>query len=121
MTDRARELALSVKAQALDLIAAGQAISGFALADVSSKLADAVLDLAGDDRCPTCGARVRVVSSDEGTAHYEPGAETELAALREAASWLLRCKDDMNRGVPVRGLGEAWEGLRAALNPGAEG
>jgi uncharacterized Zn finger protein (UPF0148 family) len=61
------------------------------------------------DHCPTCGARVRVVSSDEGTAYYEPADEharleemfqakcnelldavhelvetrTELAALRE--------------------------------------
>lgn len=24
------------------------------------------------ERCPTCGSLVRVVSSDEGTSHYEP-------------------------------------------------
>jgi hypothetical protein len=31
-----------------------------------------MIDPVARDSCPTCGAPVRVVSSDEGTSHYEP-------------------------------------------------
>jgi hypothetical protein len=116
----ARDLALSVKAQASSLTAAGQG----ALADVSCRLADAVLDLAGEleaSRRALRGfqttAEWRVKVADEACDE----AQAELAALRGVASWLLLCHDTMVRRLPVRNMDEAWEGLRAALNPGAEG
>lgn len=38
--------------------------------------------------CPTCGASVRVVSSDEGTSHYEPaGYDALIAELEEYRIW----------------------------------
>ncbi len=40
--------------------------------------------------CYECGARVRVVTSKQGTSHYVPVAEEELQELRKAAKeyWL---------------------------------
>jgi hypothetical protein len=47
--------------------------------------------MSADTHCPTCGAKVAVVSADEGTSYYAPAAESrlaeveaELAATREA-------------------------------------
>ncbi len=35
-------------------------------------------------KCPCCGASVVVVSTSEGTHHYEPTADNEMARLRTA-------------------------------------
>lgn len=34
------------------------------------------------ERCPTCGEPVKVVTSDEGTSHYESVAAAEIERLR---------------------------------------
>jgi hypothetical protein len=173
----ARELALSVKASASSLEAAGQG----ALADISCRLADAVLDLAGDDHArleaesplprtfsrpydlrqrlnravrylrdaediarlempawPTAD-RIRSIYEQitadvlEGSTWMPPirerldTAETELAALREAARAVASFHGvvsdrDYFANRPIRGEAmQALRGLRAALNPGAEG
>jgi hypothetical protein len=100
----ARELALSVKASASSLEAAGQG----ALADVSCRLADAVLDLArGDEH----GKRWR-------KEHIELRAE--LARLRpivEHIAGLVAPEGGFAYGQIHRTL--IYE-ARAALNPGAE-
>lgn len=38
-----------------------------------------------------------------------------LLAVAEAASWYQKCRDNIKRRVPVRGMDEAREGLRSAL------
>ena len=37
------------------------------------------------DHCPTCGALVKVVGSDEGTYHYEPVVDEAMERVREMA------------------------------------
>ena len=37
------------------------------------------------DHCPTCGALVKVVGSDEGTHHYEPVVDEAMERVREMA------------------------------------
>jgi hypothetical protein len=84
----ARDLALSVKASASSLEAAGQG----ALADVSCRLADAVLDLAGDEHDRPTIRTVRPNSETRRRASLNPvdiaqeniQLRAELAALREA-------------------------------------
>lgn len=44
-----------------------------------------------------------------------PALRAERDRLWEAANWLLICQRDVERRVPVRGLDEAWEGLRVAV------
>lgn len=46
------------------------------------------------ERCPTCGEPVKVVSSDEGTSHYESVAGALLSKALDAA--------DMPCSSPIR-------------------
>jgi hypothetical protein len=126
MMPDARELALSVKASASSLEAAGQG----ALADISCRLADAVLDLAGDEparlEAEVTGAamktgpwyvRIPVTTFDAVMRRAErtDRAEAELAALREAAQAVVGARS-LYSAIPSHTL----DALRAALNQGAD-
>lgn len=62
--------------------------------------------------CPTCGSRVRVVSSDEGTSHYEPSGSD--AQLRKAAQEVLAADGAIARQEV--GSDRRWDAALAALD-----
>lgn len=53
------------------------------------------------DHCPTCGALVKVVGSDEGTHHYEPVVDEAMARVRDRLSEILDEVED-TFGKPFR-------------------
>jgi hypothetical protein len=78
------------------------------------------------DLCPTCGSPVRVVSSDEGTSHYEPLARPAPPSGGLDVERLLRVERaarDLDNLAPKYIRGHDWSGdamqafaeLRAAL------
>lgn len=87
--------------------------SGYALFDQRTKLGEP----------PWSGAALEAWEKAHGhdarlKCYPEFGCQVLEAArerLRDSASWLLRCHDDMIAGHSVRNLDEAWEGLRHAL------
>ena len=61
-----------------------------------------------DERCPTCGAPVEVVSGDEGTSHYRP----VVADLESAEALNVAAAAFENAAGTTHGVGD---GMRAAL------
>lgn len=57
------------------------------------------------ETCPTCGTAVRVVSGDEGTAHFEPIADAPLLGhnrtLADVRKWLTERRDHEVRNAPT--------------------
>lgn len=48
------------------------------------------------ERCPTCGAAVRVVGGEEGTMHYEP---LEAARILERPATQLQADPDSSKDL----------------------
>lgn len=49
------------------------------------------------DTCPTCGSPVEVVSSDEGTSHYQPRSSNRYCKItveRDGNTWEWSCTAD---------------------------
>lgn len=67
------------------------------------------------EHCPTCGATVRVVSGDEGPAHYEP-----ITAIDELAREVAPLSYQLREAIEQRAaLLDALDGIvRAAIEHG---
>lgn len=53
------------------------------------------------ERCPTCGAAVRVVSSDEGTHHYAPLTDGAVPSMLDSRERNLL--DELTKNAEARG------------------
>lgn len=76
------------------------------------------MSVSGEERCPTCGQRVRTFTPDEaeGTSYYVAVAEQDASKLAYTVSMLGEVrlyaeKLRRDRSATVRGLGEDLIGL----------